>query len=57
MLFIETPIFTKQASGGLFTDGELSQLQLELQKNPNQGDLIVGSGGLRKIRLAQRGRR
>jgi hypothetical protein len=30
MLFIETAIFTKQASGGLFTDEELEDLQKEL---------------------------
>jgi hypothetical protein len=55
MLFIETPIFTKQASGGLFSDEELKGLQKELLANPNKGDLIPGSGGLRKIRLAQKG--
>ena len=57
MLFIETPIFTKQASGGLFKDDELKQLQAELLENPNKGDLIAGSGGLRKIRLARKERR
>ena len=55
MLFIETPIFTKQANCGLFTDDELKQLQLELLEDPNRGDLIAGSGGLRKIRLARKG--
>jgi len=55
MLFIETPIFTRQASGGLFTDEELKQLQQELLENPNKGDLIPSSGGLRKIRLARKG--
>jgi hypothetical protein len=55
MLFIETPVFTKQASGGLFNDEELKQLQRELLEDPNRGDLIAGSGGLRKIRLARRG--
>jgi len=52
VLFIETPVFTKQACGSLFTDEELINLQMELLKNPNKGDLIQGSGGLRKIRLA-----
>ena len=55
MLFIETPIFTKQASGGLFSDEELKQLQTDLLNKPDKGDLIAGSGGLRKIRLARRG--
>jgi hypothetical protein len=41
MLFIETPIFTKQASGGLFTDEELKQLQQELLENPNKGDNLT----------------
>ena len=55
MLFIETPIFTNQASGGLFTDEELKNLQKELLVSPNKGDLITGSGGLRKIRVARKG--
>ena len=55
MLFIETPIFTMQASGGLFTDEELKVLQKELIYNPEKGGLITGSGGLRKIRLARKG--
>lgn len=55
MLFIETPVFTKQASGGLFSDEELKQLQEDLLENPQKGELIVGSGGLRKIRLAREG--
>lgn len=54
MLFIETPVFTKQASGGLFSDEELKQLQEDLLENPQKGELIVGSGGLRKIRLARK---
>jgi hypothetical protein len=55
MLFIETPIFTQQASGGLFTDEELIHLQKELITDPHKGVLIQGSGGLRKIRLAGKG--
>lgn len=51
MVFIETPKFTEQASGGLFTDVELTQLQNELIQNPTKGSLIQGSGGLRKIRV------
>jgi hypothetical protein len=55
MLFVETPIFTRQASGGLFSDTDLRELQEELLKNPNKGVLIAGSGGLRKIRMARKG--
>ena len=52
MVFIETPVFTKQATGGLFTDYELLQLQNELIANPIKGELIIGNGGLRKLRVA-----
>lgn len=56
MVFIETPMFTRQATGDLFSDEELIQLQVELIENPNRGELIVGSGGLRKLRVAGNGR-
>ena len=53
--FIETPTFTRQVQQ-LLTDEEYLQLQRELIENPARGDLIQGSGGLRKIRFAQQGR-
>lgn len=49
--FIETTIFTKQISS-LATDDELKKLQEELIAQPEKGDLIQGTGGLRKIRMA-----
>lgn len=49
MLFIETPIFTKQIKD-LLPDSEYSKLQEALLMRPEAGDLIRGSGGLRKIR-------
>lgn len=49
MLFIETPIFTKQIKG-LLPDSEYRKLQEALLMRPEAGDLIRGSGGLRKIR-------
>jgi len=49
MEFIETSIFTKLAED-LFADNEYRELQLALLTNPLAGDLIPGSGGLRKIR-------
>ena len=36
----------------LISDDEFKTLQSEIIKNPEIGDLIVGTGGLRKIRLA-----
>ncbi|MCF2949435.1 type II toxin-antitoxin system RelE/ParE family toxin [Paraglaciecola aquimarina] len=51
MDFIETSIFTKQISA-IATDDELKDLQLELIAQPEKGDLIKDTGGLRKIRMA-----
>ena len=55
MLFVETPIFTKQAHD-LLPDDELAQLQLGLVVNPHLGAVIPGTRGLRKIRWGSRGR-
>ncbi len=52
--FIETPIFTKQIKA-IATDDELKDLQVELIALPEIGDLIQGTGGLRKIRMATGG--
>ena len=49
--FIETPIFTKQFNE-IATDSELQALQEELIAYPESGDLITGTGGLRKTRVA-----
>lgn len=49
--FIETSIFTKQFNE-LATDQELQELQSELIASPEKGDLISGTGGLRKVRMA-----
>jgi hypothetical protein len=49
-LFIELPAFQKHRDD--YLDGELFRsFQLELLKNPEAGDLIEGTGGLRKIRF------
>ena len=49
--FIETSIFTRQIKA-LTTDDELKALQVELIAQPEKGDLIQGTGGLRKVRMA-----
>lgn len=54
MIFIETPIFTKQIKA-LFDDEAYGSFQEFLAENP-EGDLIKGTGGLRKIRMALPGR-
>lgn len=49
--FVETSIFTKQIKE-LATDDELKVLQTELIAHPEKGDIVKGTGGLRKIRMA-----
>lgn len=53
--FSETSFFTRQIAD-LLTDDELNALQWALMANPESGDLIRGSGGLRKLRWAGSGR-
>ena len=49
MKFIETPIFTRKLKS-LMNDEEYRKLQNHLLMYPKSGDVIIGSGGLRKIR-------
>lgn len=54
-LFIELPAFEKHRDD--YLDEELFRgFQLELLKNPEAGDLIEGTGGLRKIRFVDQRR-
>lgn len=55
VIFLETPIFTRQIKV-LVEDEAYRELQLRLAANPEAGDLIPRSGGLRKIRMALPGR-
>ncbi len=52
--FIETSIFTEDIERELPLE-EYGQLQLALLLRPTQGDLIRGSGGLRKLRWRRPG--
>jgi hypothetical protein len=54
MIFIETPVFTRLITE-LVDDESYSELQRILADDPEAGDLIQGSGGLRKIRMAAKG--
>ncbi len=49
MVFIETPIFTKQVKS-LLPDEDYRKLQEALLMRPEAGNLIPGGGGLRKVR-------
>ena len=49
--FIEVPIFTKKWKELGLTDETLRELQNILLNDPKTGDVIQGTGGLRKIRI------
>ena len=49
MEIIETKMFTQKICQ-LLNDDEYNKLQNHLVNNPNSGDIIKGSGGLRKLR-------
>ena len=55
MEFIETPLFTKLVKK-LLDDDEYRELQEVLIYRPDLGDVIQGTGGLRKIRWMRKGR-
>jgi mRNA-degrading endonuclease RelE of RelBE toxin-antitoxin system len=55
MVIVETSIFTRQVVE-LLSDDEYRKLQVLLANRPNTGPVIKGSGGLRKIRWATKGR-
>ena len=54
MRFVETTVFTRRATL-LLVDEVYRELQLALLVRPDAGKVIVGSGGLRKIRWARDG--
>ncbi len=53
--FIETPFFTK-ALDRYLDDDEYRELQTYLNKHPESGKIVPGSGGVRKLRWAAAGR-
>ena len=55
MVIIETSIFTRQVQA-LLDDDDYRRLQTVLVIRPDAGDIIPGSGGLRKIRWGAPGR-
>jgi len=55
MEIAETSIFTKEITR-ILSDDEYKALQNFLVTNPKGGDVIKGSGGLRKIRWKLKGR-
>ena len=49
MVFIETPVFTRQVKE-LLSDEAYAAFQWHLALNPQAGEVIQGTGGLRKVR-------
>lgn len=53
--FIYTPLF--ESSGrGLLDDEAMRQVELALLQDPRRGDVVAGTGGVRKLRAALPGR-
>lgn len=52
---IEAPLFSKLVYDYL-SDEEYAEFQKYLVQHPEAGDVVPGSGGVRKVRWAQRGR-
>ena len=48
-VFVELPAFARHRANYLDDDG-LRDLQIVMMKNPEAGDVIEGTGGLRKLR-------
>jgi hypothetical protein len=55
MILIETPVFTAQVKE-LLPDEDYRRLQWHLARYPYSGDVIQGTGGLRKIRWTAGGK-
>ncbi len=55
MLFIETPIFTEDVKE-LLNDDEYREFQHFMAENPDWGDIIQNTGGLRKVRWSVSGK-
>ena len=55
VVIVETRVFTARI-GDLLSDEHYRALQGHLLRRPSAGDIIPGTGGLRKLRWGSRGR-
>jgi mRNA-degrading endonuclease RelE of RelBE toxin-antitoxin system len=55
MVFIETSVFTRQLLE-LLSDDEYAEVQQTLVAAPHAGPVIEGTGGLRMLRVAAKGK-
>jgi hypothetical protein len=53
---VETPTFQKAAVKVGLTEGEITAVAEKLARDPEAGEMIPGSGGCRKVRVAGRGK-
>lgn len=53
---VETPAYLRSAEKAGMTDAEREAAVLMLSENPEAGDIIPGGGGVRKVRVAKRGK-
>ncbi|WP_026376401.1 type II toxin-antitoxin system RelE/ParE family toxin [Aestuariibacter salexigens] len=54
-IFVESSIFASHR-GDYLTDDEFREFQQELLENPLKGDVVKGTGGLRKVRIGIKGK-
>lgn len=52
---IETPVYSNKL-GGILTEDERDAFAVFIATNPTAGSVVRGSGGVRKVRWAQKGR-
>ena len=55
LTFVETTTFTGQITG-LVSDEDYAAFQTQLSLLPDKGRLLVGCGGVRKVRMAAKGK-
>jgi mRNA-degrading endonuclease RelE of RelBE toxin-antitoxin system len=55
LTFVETKLFTSLV-GDYLSDDEYAALQLSIAANPEAGEIVRGSGGVRKLRWSGSGR-
>lgn len=53
---VETPTFLSDAKAAGVTDDERAAIVLAIASDPKAGDLIPGTGGVRKVRIAGKGK-
>lgn|SRR5690606_8632882 len=55
VIFVETTLFTRLITD-LVSDADYATFQQQLVEFPEKGDLLVGCGGVRKVRMAAKGK-